>query len=112
MTTLADKARAAMEGATEGPWRVEYKCGQTRLIAGGECTMCDEPYYPWVPENPSDWDLFALAPDLARAVIAAEALANSVDDIILWLQNDLGADIPGDLLERLAGYRKATEIEQ
>ena len=69
MTDKIEEIRKALEGATPGPWVVEYKHDTTRLIAGGECTMCDETYYPWVPYNDGDWHLIALAPDMARIVL-------------------------------------------
>lgn len=55
---------------TPGPWAVEYKHGTTRLVAGGEVTMCDETYYPWAPENDADWHLIAAAPELYEALKA------------------------------------------
>lgn len=53
---------------TPGPWAVVYESGNTQIkSADGESLMCDETYYPWVPENPKDWDLIAAAPDLLSA---------------------------------------------
>jgi hypothetical protein len=69
---ILDRAAEAAEGTTPGPWSVEYKHGQTRLIMGDDCVMCDETYYPWVPENERDWHLFAasrqLVPDMAEEI--------------------------------------------
>jgi len=32
--------------------------------------MCDEQYYPWVPNNEADWNLIAAAPELFAALKA------------------------------------------
>ena len=55
---------------TTGPWRVGYDHGAMHIFAGKDSLMCDESYYPWVPENKSDWDLIAAAPDLLAAATA------------------------------------------
>lgn len=54
---------------TLGPWRVSYERGTTKIrTADNESIMCDETYYPWVPENDADWHLIAAAPDLLEAL--------------------------------------------
>lgn len=70
MTDILTRAKDALNGITEGPWSVEYKHGDTRLIQNGECTMCDMTYYPWTPDNLRDWEFFAAAPDLVRDLMA------------------------------------------
>lgn len=56
---LVRQAREVLDGVTPGPWTVEYKSGLTRLLMNGDCQMCDEKYYPWVPENLKDWEFIA-----------------------------------------------------
>lgn len=83
MTDLIERAKAALEGATPGPWRVEYNHGTTQLIMEAHsdpCQMCDETYYPWAPENDGDWHLIALSPDLARLAVAAGELADAAKE--------------------------------
>lgn len=56
---------------TPGPWRVSFEGGTTQIrAANNESLMCDETYYPWVPENYADWYLIAAAPDLLKALEA------------------------------------------
>jgi len=90
MPHLADKfdieaMRANRDAGTPGPWGLDYTGGDTKLLAGRETLMCDMTYYPWCPENQSDWLRIALVPsmeaqierltaDLARAVEALEAV--------------------------------------
>ena len=60
---------------TPGPWSVTYKRGTTNITtADGQDIMCDETYYPWVPENDADWKLIAAAPDMYQALIEAREL--------------------------------------
>lgn len=56
-----------MSKYTPGPWEF-CKDGGWRLNAGGESIMGNEKYYPWVPDNESDWRLIAAAPDLLEAL--------------------------------------------
>jgi len=56
------------ETHTPGPWVVQSMSGESRLIANGECIMCDTAYYPWTPHNDADWHLIAAAPDLLDAL--------------------------------------------
>ena len=79
----AEQLEELLGKVTQGEWRVAYERGATNIYAGRESIMGDETYYPWVPENLNDWELIALAPSLARKVIAAEKLveaATRLDD--------------------------------
>ena len=84
MTDLAT-IKKALEGATPGPWSVEYKHGTTRIETGAGCTMCDEPYYPWVPGNAADWQLIALAPDMARMCIEQADRIEELEAKLQWV---------------------------
>ena len=74
---LVDRATAALEGVTDGPWAVEYKDGTIRLLMGNEVAMCDEKYYPWTPENDKDWHFIAFTrqwvPEAADRIAALTA---------------------------------------
>ena len=104
--TLADKARAAMDGATPGPWRANYE-GQ--IIGPDGTDYANDEIADWVPN--CNAELIALAPDLARAVLAAEELADAVDDWDDAVNADTGgADEADEMLRALAAYRKAMEM--
>ena len=61
-----------------GPWRISYERGTTQIrTADNESIMCDETYYPWVPEKEADWHLIAAAPDLLEAL----------DNLWAWVKN-------------------------
>lgn len=59
-----------MSKHSKGPWYVDNTAdGNTHIRdANGNSLMCDEQYYPWVPDNPADWELIAAAPDLLAAL--------------------------------------------
>lgn len=78
----AEQLEELLGKVTQGDWRVGYERGVTKIYAGRESIMGDETYYPWVPENMNDWELIALAPSLARRVIAAEKLVDALDDAL------------------------------
>lgn len=70
--------RAGMDAGTPGPWELRYEQGQTHIYmprkgGGMESQMCDETYYPWVPDNEADWERIAGLPDLERAYLDAMA---------------------------------------
>lgn len=112
MTNIIDKAKAALEDATPGPWKAVRNRAfwevNPRHDAGGK--------NPWTvadccASDPSDTKglqepnarLIALAPDLARIAIAAEELAGEIE----WrLYRDMVSE-SGPLDEALANYRKA-----
>ena len=73
---------------TPGPWYVEYKHGTTRLIADRIVTMCDETYYPWVPDNDADWHLIAAAPDLYDALEVLLSHVETSEDVgnEVWIE--------------------------
>ena len=78
--TSTEAVERLMDGVTPGPWRVEYKHGTTRLMMGDSCQMCNETYYPWVPDNERDWHFIATARDLVPALLAErEAQAARAD---------------------------------
>jgi hypothetical protein len=111
MGDLIDRAKAALENATPGPWAVEYKRGCTNLKTPSGVTMCDETYYPWVPDNDADWHLIALAPDLARALIAAQELEAVANRAIRLSQQheDFRLYAMEPLWQALAAFRAAVE---
>lgn len=53
---------------TKGPWIFvqEDGCRKLKSTNGLGAMMCDEEYYPWVPNNVSDWYLIAAAPEMYR----------------------------------------------
>jgi hypothetical protein len=60
-----------MSNFTPGPWVVEKDGGQRLLRApDGKALMCDEPYYPWVPDSQEDWALISAAPEMYEALKA------------------------------------------
>ena len=74
---------------TPGPWTVEYRFGCTYIMAEQEALMCNETYYPWVPENQADWPLIAAAPEMAEIAIEHErrlrqCAQNIRDECPLW----------------------------
>lgn len=87
---LITRAEAALTGVTDGPWVVTYERGCTHLRMGEkrDSQMCDETYYPWVPENLNDWEFFAaardLVPDLIAALNASEARVHSLENAVGW----------------------------
>ena len=96
---LIDRAKAALEGATPGTWRIApYDAGDvdewsiwTPMIEGGK--EADRAVVHWSGFKQKYWQsaggrqseieanatLIAIAPDLARALIAAKALADAHD---------------------------------
>jgi len=69
-----------MNKHSRGPWRIAYKRGTTHIeSADNESLMCDETYYPWVPENMADWDLIASAPELLEVLEIAVSAAGPGD---------------------------------
>ena len=86
---LVERAEAALEGVTDGPWAVEYKYGTIRLLMGNEVAMCDEKYYPWTPENDKDWHFIAFTrqwvPEAAARIAALTAqVANAQKEHEGW----------------------------
>ena len=81
---------------TPGPWRVSYERGNTQIrTADNTSIMSDETYYPWVPDNPSDWDLIAAAPEMLEALHNMVELARPYmrDDVQLQALQDARAAI-------------------
>jgi hypothetical protein len=112
--TLADKAREALADATPGPWdgRAVYDDGiglplKPCLFAAISPSAGIETARVW---NLADARLIALAPDLARAVLAAEELADAVNDWDDAVNADTGgADEADEMLRALTAYRKAMD---
>jgi hypothetical protein len=58
---------------TKGPWKLDTTsdAGNWHVRdADGNSLMCDEHYYPWVPDNIEDWHLIAAAPEMYEALVA------------------------------------------
>lgn len=133
MTKLADKAREALEGATPGrwlvpdqTWRRKFTVETNDLIAcpgsGGSASYTYE-ICELGGSGTLEWEsnayLIALAPDLAHAVLAAEALADAAMRLSVATQTIGGAaardQVLADAIEAHATahytYRKATEGE-
>ena len=105
--TIIDDIKRDREAGTPGDWYVEYKHGSTRLIMPKHpdpCQMCDETYYPWVPENLSDWERIARVPQMEAALLAAEELAKATE----WAANNLRG-ISANQRDALDAFRKALE---
>ena len=79
------EAVKVLEGVTPGPWEVEHKHGTIRLMMGDSCQMCDETYYPWVPDNEKDWHFIAWC---RQGVPTMLALATAQAARIEGLQTD------------------------
>jgi hypothetical protein len=60
-----------------GPFNIRMGDCVILADADGNAIMGNETYYPWVPKNSYDWDLFAASPELL------EALEN-----IRWVSSD------------------------
>jgi hypothetical protein len=59
---------------SNGPWKIERKGGNRYLRIADQfetAIMCDEQYYPWVPDSDDDWHLIAAAPELLEAAQGA-----------------------------------------
>ena len=87
--TLINRAKAALEGATPGPWGIAPHTTYKEEAIDGEFdnigpVSVDYIYHVddiWIVCPPPDADLIALAPDLARLAVAAGELAEAVDRI-------------------------------
>ena len=55
---------------TPGPWAFDASGDNWQILTKGrnDALMCDESYYPWVPDNEADWHLIAAAPELLDAL--------------------------------------------
>lgn len=106
-TNKIEEIRAALEGATPGPWRVGHDTEEgwpAMLVTAKGWDIATA----WGGYNAAENDtrLIALAPDMARIVLAAEKLAATFEDrLALW---EAG---PGDeeAWRILSEYRKAGE---
>jgi hypothetical protein len=131
MSDLIDRVKGALEGATPGPWvhnkfrinrpgyegkyqgRIADACYWSEGHTGAKCNPLRE-------HAEANARLIALAPDMARALIAMEAgrkAAEGLKDVAEELagRSTLSGDhgeldyIICDAREALAAYRKATE---
>lgn len=54
---------------TPGPWTIINSNSSRKIESSdGQSLMCDEQFYPWVPENEGDWNLIAAAPDMLECL--------------------------------------------
>lgn len=80
MTPTTEQLKDLLDRSSDGPWRVSYERGTTQIrTAQNESIMCDETYYPWVPEHESDWDIIALSPTLAEEVVRLRDALTRID---------------------------------
>ena len=99
--TLIDRAKAALEGATPGPWGITPHTTYKEDAKDGEFdkigpVSVDYIYHVddiWIVCPPADADLIALAPDLARLAVAADELANLAADEDMEERPELAAAI-------------------
>lgn len=112
MTNLAESAKEVLKSSTPGPWVAENYAHHTKIACVGGFVIEDYGYEGLAlarfndVEDGANLHLMALAPDLARAVLAAEALADAVAR-----RKDPGATystIEIRLENALAAYRAAT----
>lgn len=68
MDDLVKRADEVLKDVTPGPWTVKYDLGDTCLLMGGDCQMCNTAYYPWTPDNDADWHFIAAARELVPAM--------------------------------------------
>lgn len=108
MSDKIEEIRAALEGATPGPWTT-HVVDDTAIVAANGVdvgTTCDsakaereDAYNNEYERLEADARLIALAPDMARIVLAAEKLAEAHD-----------ANKPIEEIDlALQAYRKAVE---
>jgi hypothetical protein len=112
MTDLLTKVKAALKGATPGPWvavgeeyddvRIEtlhpmpkalHAYGDQTVVGSSEWTFLDN----------TDALLIALAPDMARALIAAGDLADACED------RNVFSGLPPEARLALVAFRAAME---
>ena len=117
--TLIDRAKAALEGATPGPWGITPHTTYKEDTIDGEFdnigpVRVDYIYHVddiWIVCPPPDADLIALAPDLARLAVAADELARSLASCIARLENLARSDFVGSVddidFERLFRIHRA-----
>lgn len=77
--TLIDKAKKALEGATPGPWSTDSDMeviGRHGYLVADLLVLDKNP----TTENKANAQLISLAPDLARALIAAEEVIRLIED--------------------------------
>lgn len=86
--TIFDDIRKDREAGTPGEWTLCYEGGCTHLDMidhpDMKSQMCDETYYPWVPDNLNDWKRIARVPRLERIALAAEELAKVIERSDPW----------------------------
>jgi len=110
---LIDEVKAALEGATPGRWNAAK--AETWWVYSDYGEVAE--VMPWAGGNDEgDARLMAFAPDMARALIAAEELAAALEwtlaDIAGYTKNtpcDHRANAVAEAFASLAAYRKATE---
>ena len=111
-TTLIDRAKEALEGATPGPWKPFYDEVTGVKAADGRVAICAQitlmgRRHP--TEAPANARLIAQAPDLARALIrkheAAERLAEACESAF----DGIDATGPQEFYLALSAYREAQE---
>lgn len=106
MTHTTEQLEKMLADATPGPWVIEYKHGNMQLYAGGDVTMCDETYYPWVPPS-HDWPIIAAAPTITADLIAARKRIAELEGIIAFIdakapRADMSCAEPGITLSEAA----------
>lgn len=71
---LKEQIEADRAKGTPGKWKVRYERGCTHLYMTEHpdmhSQMCDETYYPWVPDNLTDWDRIARVPEMEARILS------------------------------------------
>lgn len=78
MSDVIERANAALDGVTPGPWEVVLDDDYVmQLRMSGDSQMGNARYYPWVPDEDADWHFIAaarqLVPDMRDEITALRA---------------------------------------
>lgn len=105
---------------TPGPWKLETdekRYDDASLViydSDGNALMGNAPYYPWVPDNKSDWLLIAAAPELLEALqglipVTFTGNPTRAEEVAHWTrEKELGNGNAAAVLAAYAAIAKAT----
>jgi len=63
-----EQMRKNRDAGTPGDWELKRSGGETSIVANGEPLMCNTQYYPWCPDNLSDWERIASIPAIEAEI--------------------------------------------